>query len=155
MKLSIVDAEKVIRSKVLAILGKTMAERTVSDLPEDLRFTFDIETFGDFYGDFPDLYKQNFPFLVFEPEILNSGRIGPARETATRYWCDLHISLLTKAPDRISDLEVMEQVAKWFQEQTLEGVRFRTYTPYPTRKDNGFTAYPGVISYDFEIYRGA
>jgi hypothetical protein len=155
MKLSIVDAEKIIRSEVIEQLGSDIAKRKAANLPENLRFTFELETFSDFYGDFQDLYKQNYPFLVFEPEILNSGRIGPAKETATRYWGDLHFTLLTKEPDRITDCEVMERVAKWFQEQTLEGVRFRTYTPYPTRKDNGFTAYPGVISYDFELYRGA
>lgn len=155
MKTSIVDAEKIIRNVVIDQLGFESTERVAVGLPNNLKYTFDTETYESFYGDAPDLYKQNYPFLVIESEILNSARIGPAKETATRYWCDLHITFLTKDDDRITSLEVMEQVATWFQEQTLEGVRFRTYTPYPTRKDNGFTAYPGVISYDFEIYRGA
>lgn len=143
MKLSITDAEVVVRNKAL------------EKLAEDDLVTFDILTMADVKTGTGDLTKQDQPFFQFHVQFNNSRRVGPGRSSPTRYYADLYFSYFTKEPNYLRDVKLQEEVANWFAEQTIDGVRFRTFTPYPKSKDNGFTQYLGVIDFDFELYRGA
>ena len=142
MKLSVVDVEEIIRTTVFSsgIL---------------IPFSFDDHTNRDATASrLGDLFQQDNPFFTFRNVILNSKRVGPTKTAPTRYFGDLFITYLTKKPSSIKDAKLLEGIANKFAEQTLDGIRFRTYTPYPVSKDNGFTAYAGVIDFDFELYRG-
>lgn len=142
MKLSVVDAELEIRRKVVSI---GLAEA----------YTFDVFTFEDAsalgYG---DLTKQDAAFLLFTSEIMNSRRAGPSLVSPTRYYADLRIEYRTKTPKTLADCRILESVANEFAEKTVGGIRFRTFTPMPARKSEGFIVYSGIIDFDFEIYRG-
>ncbi|MNY26489.1 hypothetical protein D3C86_1603420 [compost metagenome] len=45
----------------------------------------------------------------------------------------------------------VEAVADWFQDRTVDGMRFRTFLPTPAVPLRGFTTYNGVIDFEFEI----
>lgn len=142
MKLSITELEEVVRTQALS---------TNKFIP----LTFDIDTHEDAsLNSLGDLFQQDRPFIVFHTEIKNSYRVGPSRVSPTRYIGDLFITYLTKQPSTLEDARMLEGIANKFAEETIDGIRFRTYTPYPKSKDNGFTSYSGVIQFDFEIYRG-
>lgn len=142
MKLSIVDAEIVIRDTVAGMnLGQP--------------YTFNDLTFEDASASAKgDLSAQDNPFFVFSSQILNTHRTGPAVVAASRCECDLTISYYTKTPAPVIDSRLMEQVAAHFAERTLQDVRFRTFTPFPPNVRNSFTKYDGVIDYQFDLYRG-
>jgi hypothetical protein len=142
MKTSAVDADIVIRDKVAA-LGLTDP------------YSFNPNTFEDASpSGLGNLLAQNAPFFLFSLELPNSYRTGPAITAPTRYEGDLTISYFTKNPSHVVDSTLMEQTANNFAEQTIEDVRFRTYTPFPPGVRNGFTRYDGVIDLQFELYRG-
>lgn len=144
MKLTLTDATIAVREIVTRAVG-------------DARFSIDHELFQD-HSDHNSgkLYRQNQPFFVFETIPVTSRRVGPTTVAPTRYFYDLEIGYLVKSLeyDPINDARMLEELASKIAEQTFRGVRFRTYTPYRPRKDNGFTHYSGVIAYDFELYRG-
>lgn len=143
MKLSVVDVETVMRSRVLENI-------------EGHLVTFDIHTMEDSsQAGKGDLTRQNDPFLHFHIEIAHSRRVGPTVIAPTRYYGDLYIGYFTKKPKYIKDAKLLERVADWFAEQTVEGIRFRTFKPYLKSKEHGFTQYLGVVNFDFELYRGA
>lgn len=143
MKMSVTDAEIVVRNRVL--------EKNLL-----LPVTFDLHTMEDASAaGLGDLLKQNAPFLQFHIEFLDSLRVGPSSIAPTRYYAELYVAYSTKDPSYIKDAKLLETMANWFAEQTLDGVRFRTFRPYPKGKENGFTQYLGVIDFDFELYRGA
>lgn len=145
MKRSIIDVEIAIRNRVL-------------EMNKDPRLpvTFDAFTMEDVTAGLGDLYKQDRPFLQFHTEFATSRRVGPTTIAPTRYYGDLYIGYFVKEePIYVIDAKLHETVANWFAEKTVDGVRFRTFTPYPKSKDNGFTQYLGVIEFDFELYRGA
>lgn len=100
------------------------------------------------------LHNQNSDFLYFEHTLIRSFRVGPTKVAPTRYQGELYISYMTKKPFSLNNVKIIEQVANWFSEQTVDGIRFRTFTPYPVGKDRGFTTYQGVVPFDFELYRG-
>ena len=121
----------------------------------EIPFTLDTNDYKDYTGEHRgDLFKQNGPFLIFAPTISSTRRVGPTITAPTRHYGSLYFTYLTKDPDLFTDHKLLESVAEWFSEQTIEGVRFRTFTPLPVSKANGFTAYDGVIHFDFELYRG-
>lgn len=141
MKLTIAEVEKVIYDRALDL----------SEVP----FTMDL---NGYLSMSPlkdgDLFRQNSPFLILEPVFNGTHRVGPTQVAPTRHYCTLRITYLTKTPDFFTDKKLLESVGNWFAEQTIEQVRFRTFTPYPISKANGFTAYDGVVHFDFELYRG-
>ena len=142
MKLSVADAEIVIRDTVAA-MGLTQP------------FAFDPNTLEDASAiGAGNLIGQNNPFFLFSSEILNTHRVGPTIIAPTRQEGDLTISYFTKKPAFLIDLKLLEQVANNFAEKTLQDVRFRTFTPLPPGVRNGFTRYDGVIDFQFELYRG-
>ena len=143
MKKSLSDIDVVIRNRVL-------------DKNEGLAVTFDQDTMEDVTSRaLGDLTRQDSSFIHFHVEMLNSRRVGPTQHAPTRYFADLYIGYFTKNPSTIKDVKLQEQIANWFAEQTIDGVRFRTFTPFPKSKEHGFTQYLGVIDFDFELYRGA
>ena len=142
MKLSVVDAEIVIRD-------------TVSAMNLTQPFAFDALTFEDASAaGAGNLMEQNAPFFLFSSEIIGTRRVGPTIIAPTRQNGDLTIGYFTKNPSLLIDLGLLEQVANHFAEKTIEDVRFRTFTPYPPGVRNGFTRYDGVIDFQFELYRG-
>lgn len=132
-----------------AIIDKVVEKATGIRYTIDPLEAMDMSDFGS-----GPLYDQNSDFLTFEHVIINSFRVGPTKVAPTRYQGDLIISYNTKKPYQPNNGKILEQAAKWFQEQTVDGIRFRTFTPYPVGKDRGFTSYTGVIPFDFELYRG-
>jgi hypothetical protein len=142
VKDSIVDAEIAIRNRVFEVM-----------LTE--AFSFNRDTFEDAsqHG-LGDLIQQNQEFWVFQTILEDSYRVGPSLGAPTRYEGTLEVALYTKNPSAIADQRKMEWVTDKFSEQTLSGVRFRTFFPYKANMERGFTAYKGVIHFDFELYRG-
>ncbi len=142
MKLSVVDADIVIRD-------------TVAAMALTQPYAFDKNTFEDASAaGLGNLMGQNDPFFLFSSQILNTRRTGPAVTAPTRNYGDLTIGYFTKNPSDLVDLALLEQVANQFAEKTIQDVRFRTFTPFPPGVRNGFTRYDGVIDFQFELYRG-
>lgn len=142
MRLSVVDADVTIRDTVAA-MGLTQP------------YSFDVNTLEDASASGEgDLSLQNDPFFLFSSEILGVHRTGPSTLAATRYEGDLTITYFTKNPAPVVDSALLEQVANHFAEKTLQDIRFRSFLPYPSGVRNGFTKYPGVIDFQFELYRG-
>jgi hypothetical protein len=142
VKDSIVDAEIVIRNRVFEVM-----------LTE--AFTFNTDSFEDAsqHG-LGNLLQQNQEFWVFQTTTDVSYRVGPTVGAPTRLEGTLEVALYTKNPSAIADQRKIEWVTDKFSEQTLSGVRFRTFVPYKANTERGFTSYKGVIHFDFELYRG-
>lgn len=98
------------------------------------------------------LLEQNQDFWLFELNIVRTGRAGPSRVSPRRAWGELDIAIFTKAPrDKVKFNTLLEGVANWFQDETVDGIRFRTFLPTSTVPMHGFTSYNGVINFEFEI----
>lgn len=145
MKQDLSEVEIVIRST--AILGVTG-----TNIPLAFDYSNPQDVTNSVKG---DLFKQNLPFLLVENDLVSSYRVGPSQVSPTRYTGDLHIQFFTKSPNVIADLKFIEEFAKHFAERTIDDVRFRTFTPFSRRIDNGFTLVSGMIEFDFELYRTA
>ncbi|QBJ04564.1 hypothetical protein HOV23_gp010 [Pseudomonas phage Lana] len=99
------------------------------------------------------LLEQDADFWLFELNIDDTGRAGVSQVAARRVLASLDITLFTKAPrDKVKYGRKVEAVADWFQDQTISGIRFRTFAPVPPTPLHGFTAYGGVTNMVFEIY---
>lgn len=144
MKESIVDLDIVIRDKVY-------------ELTLDKSFTFDEELKEDAsaQGVQGNLLRQDHSFFEFIHTIMNSYRVGPSAVSPTRYVGDFYLIYYTKDPSTIKDVKLLESIANEFSEKTIGGIRFRTFTPLSKGIREGFTAYSGVINFDFELYRGS
>lgn len=98
-----------------------------------------------------DLFEQDLDFLMVEVNIDRVQRAGPSVVSPRRVWGHLELALHSKS---IRDLDILatqlEAVADHFRETTLQGVRFRNFTPSGDIRDRGFTASTGVIPFDFE-----
>ncbi|QYW06471.1 hypothetical protein uan_059 [Pseudomonas phage UAntarctica] len=98
------------------------------------------------------LLEQDKDFWMMEITIERTGRAGPSRVSPRRVQATLDIAIFTKAPrDKVKFNTLLEGVANWFQDETVDGMRFRTYLPTSTVPMHGFTSYNGVINFDFEI----
>ena len=143
MKLMIADAEIVVR-------------KTVTEMGLANPYTFDVNTMLDASAqDKGRLLEGDTSFFLFNMRVLNTQRVGPTKVAPTRVFCDLDIAYYTKSARRVADMQLLETIASHFAEKTLDDVRFRTYTPYPEHVESGFTAYNGVIDFDFDLYRGS
>jgi hypothetical protein len=119
----------------------------------DMRFAFDIVDAID-VGDMQagELFEQNEDFWLFEIEVEDVGRAGPGMNSPKRCSGSLSITLCTKAASNaVPSLASLETVARWFENQTIHGIRFRSFLPVRPAKIQGFTAYSGVMNCDFEI----
>lgn len=142
MKLSVVDAQTVVMDRVREMAG-------------DLPYTFNTLTFVDSSKSSKgDLLKQNDPFLIVDIVPGRSQRVGPSKVSPTRYFYTLYLTYMTKGNNHVKDAKLLEQIGEWFREQTVDGIRFRTFTPYPIGNDQGFTYFQCMIPFDFELYRG-
>lgn len=99
------------------------------------------------------LLEQNNDFWLFELSINDTGRAGPSHVAPRRVEASLDVSIFTKAPrDKVKYGRMVDTVSEWFQDRTIDGMRFRTFTPVPPAPLHGFTAYGGVTNIMFEIY---
>lgn len=118
-----------------------------------LRYAFDFTEDTD-VGDTASgpLFKQDQDFLLLEPEIEQSERAGPSIASPLRYYGALYVSVLTKSSGKdLTHLRNLEDFSAWYADKTIRGIRFRTFTPTGNPPLLGFTAYTGVINFDFEI----
>lgn len=98
------------------------------------------------------LLEQDSDFWMFELDIQRTRRAGPSRVSPRKVYGSLDIAIFTKAPrDKVKFNTLLEGVANWFQDETVDGIRFRTYLPTPPVPMHGFTSYNGVINFEFEI----
>lgn len=120
----------------------------------DMIFGYDfVEGLDVSVNDAGVLLEQGNDFWLFELDIDNVKRAGPSQVAPRRILGSLSISLFTKAPrDKVKYGRRVETVANWFQDQSLDGIRFRTFVPLPPTPLHGFTAYGGVTNIEFEIY---
>lgn len=120
----------------------------------DMRYGYDfVEGLDVSVNDAGVLLQQDNDFWLFELDIDGVGRAGPSQVAPRRVSGRLDVSLFTKGPrDKVKYGRKVEAVANWFQDQTINGIRFRTFTPVPPAPLHGFTAYGGVTNIEFEIY---
>jgi hypothetical protein len=98
------------------------------------------------------LLEQDSDFWLVEVNIEQAGRAGPGRNSPRRYWGSLDLAIFTKSPpDKVEFYSKLEAVADWFQDETVDGIRFRTFLPTSTVPVHGFMSYNGVINFEFEI----
>lgn len=98
------------------------------------------------------LMEQNADFYMFETSMDRTGRAGPSWVSPGKGWGTLDLSIFTKAQrDKVKYLRLLEAVAGWFMDDTVNGIRFRSFLPTPPAPVNGFTSYNGVINFEFEI----
>lgn len=137
---SMVAAEKLIRDYIF------------TKVSNDMLYAFDFNEGLDVSSNAAGcLLEQDEDFWLFEWYIDRTGRAGPSVASPRRCWGSLDISLLTKAPrDKMKFTGMLEPVADWFQDETISGVRFRTFLPTPAAPLKGFTSYAGVINFEFE-----
>lgn len=116
-------------------------------------YTFDLDTAIDAgNGDAGPLLAQDDDFWLFELHIERGRRAGPSEVSPRRYTGELDVAFFTKAPrDTVRHTGTLEAVANWLQDQTINGVRFRTFIPVAPVSIHGFTSYSGVINFGFEI----
>ena len=98
-----------------------------------------------------DLFEQDLDFLMVEVNIDKVRRAGPSVVSPRRAWGHLELALHSK--DRLNTYILatrLEAIADHFREETLQGVRFRDFTPSGDIRDRGFSAATGVIPFDFE-----
>lgn len=118
-----------------------------------LRYAFDFTEDTD-VGDTAagPLFKQDQDFLLLETEVEQSERAGPSVASPLRYYGSLYVSAMTKTSGKdLTHLRNLEDFSAWYADKTIRGIRFRTFTPTGNPRLMGFTAYTGVINFDFEI----
>lgn len=118
-----------------------------------LRYAFDFTEDTD-VGDTAagPLFKQDQDFLLLETEVEQSERAGPSVASPLRYYGSLYVSVLSKSSGKdLTHLRNLEDFSAWYADKTIRGIRFRTFTPTGNPRLLGFTAYTGVINFDFEI----
>ena len=121
--------------------------------PADMLFAFDlVENLDLSDNDAGVLFEQDRDFYLFEIAYDSTGRAGPGMNSPGRAWATLDLAVYTKQPrDKVKFGLALEAVANWFQNKTVDGMRFRTYLPTSTVPMHGFTSYNGVINFQFEI----
>lgn len=124
-----------------------------SKVPPEMLYAYDfIEGLDCSDNNVGLLMEQNAEFYMFETSISGTGRAGPSWVSPGRAAGTLDISIFTKAPrDKVKYSRLLETVAGWFMDDTVNGIRFRSYLPTPPAPVNGFTSYNGVINFEFEI----
>lgn len=124
-----------------------------SKVTPDMLYAFDfIEGWDCGAREVGLLLEQNDEFYMFETSLNRTGRAGPSWVSPGRGWGTLDISIFTKQPrDKVKYTRLLEIVAGWFMDDTVDGIRFRSFLPTPPAPVNGFTSYNGVINFEFEI----
>lgn len=124
-----------------------------TEMPDAL-YTFDLDECIDAsLTEAGVLLEQDKDFWLFELNIGRGRRAGPSEVSPRRYPGELDLAFFTKKPrDLVKYTGMVEAVANWLQDRTIDGIRFRTFTPVTPPVDiHGFTSYNGVINFEFEI----
>lgn len=91
-------------------------------------------------------------FWLLQLNIERGRRAGPGEIAPRRYWGSLDLALFVSGSrDKVLFTGMLETIANQIQDQTIQGIRFRTFVPTPTVPVRGFTSYNGVINFEFEI----
>lgn len=124
-----------------------------SKVPPDMLYAFDFVEGWDCSDNKAGLLlEQNAEFYMFEIGVERTGRAGPSWVSPGRGWGTLDLSIFTKGcRDKVKYSRLLEIVAGWFMDDTVDGIRFRSFLPTPPAPVNGFTSYNGVINFEFEI----
>lgn len=124
-----------------------------SKVTPDMLYAFDfVEGWDCSNNNAGLLMEQNADFYMFETSLDRTGRAGPSWVSPGRGWGTLDIAIFTKQPrDKVTYSKALETIAGWFIDETVNGIRFRSYLPTPPAPVNGFTSYNGVINFEFEI----
>lgn len=124
-----------------------------SNATPEHRFCFGLEATEDASANnVGPLFNQNEDFLMFELFVDEVRRAGPGITSPRRAWATLTIGLMTKSTeDAIGYLDKLEQVAAWFADQTIGGIRFRQFVPRGSSAVMGFNSYDCTINCDFEL----
>jgi len=138
----------------LSDLDVRFREYVRTKVDPDMLYAYDFIEGADLSdNDVGVLLEQDEEFWLFELVIERTGRAGPSQVAPRKVFGSLDLSLFTKAPrDKVKYGRKVEAVANWFQDQTINGIRFRTFEPVPPAPLHGFTAYGGVTNIEFEIY---
>jgi hypothetical protein len=120
----------------------------------DALYTFDLDECIDAsLAESGVLLEQDQDFWLFELNIERGRRAGPSVVSPRRYRGELDLAFFTKKPrDQVKYTGMLEAVADWLQDQTINGIRFRTFNPTSPVDIHGFTSYNGVIVFEFDIY---
>lgn len=131
----------------------SVREIVFNNAPPEMLFTFGISTPEDASGNQAgDLFKQDENFLLVETEILRVRRAGPSYFAPRRAWASISLGLLSKSTHNdIALLDQLENVASWFSDKTVGGVRYRQFEPLGNSPLMGFRAHDGIIHCDFEL----
>lgn len=128
-------------------------EIAIASAAPTLRYSFDFTEDTD-VGDTASgpLFKQDQDFLLIEVSVDQSERAGPSVASPLRYYGSLFVSVMTKSSGKdLTHLRNLEDFSAWYADKTIRGIRFRTFTPTGNPRLMGFTAYTGVINFDFEL----
>lgn len=130
-----------------------LREIVLQSAPADMLFCFDLADATDFsLNDAGTLLEQDQDFVLIASSFDGVGRAGPSWVSPRRYAGNLDIGWFTKAPrDKVKYSRLVESVADWFQDQTLQGIRFRQFLPTAVAPLHGFMSYNGVMNFEFEI----
>lgn len=123
-------------------------------VPTDMIYGYDFtEGLDVSVNDAGVLLEQDKDFWLFELSVDSVKRAGPSQVAPRRAVGSLDVSLFTKCPrDKVKYGRKVDAVSEWFQDRTINGIRFRTFNPVPPAPLHGFTAYGGVTNIEFEIY---
>lgn len=97
-----------------------------------------------------DLFKQDKDFYFVEVLIDSVQKAGPGVYTRNRVFGGIEITLYAKPWEPLSAMDRLEQVGRWFSQKTIEGVRFREFTPTGDGRDSGFNSYSATLAFEFE-----
>lgn len=124
-----------------------------SKVTPDMLYAFDLIECEDVSDNAAGtLLEQDKDFWLFEVYVEGGRRAGPGWHSPRRYTGSLDLAFFTKSPrDKVKYTRMLESVADWFQDQTIDGIRLRTFIPSSITPLHGFTSYNGVISLEFEI----
>lgn len=133
-------------------------DRSVRDIvfenaPPDLKFCFSLATPIDVSANQAgDLFNQNEDFLLVETQIQGVRRAGVSWDAPRRIYADLTLSWVTKdVANDLEKLDALEEISRWFSEQTINGVRYRQLIPLGGFPLMGFMSYDGTLNCDFEL----
>lgn len=133
-------------------------DRSVRDIvfenaPPDLKFCFSLASPNDVSANQAgDLFSQNEDFLLVETQIQGVRRAGVSWDAPRRIYADLTLSWVTKdVANDLEKLDALEEISRWFSEQTINGVRYRQLIPLGGFPLMGFMSYDGTLNCDFEL----
>ena len=132
---------------------KSVRDTIFENASPDLRFCFSLSSPVDASANQAgDLFRQNGDFLLVETNIQSVRRAGVSWDAPRRIYADLTLSWVTKdVANDLEKLDALEEISRWFSEQTINGVRYRQLIPLGGFPLMGFMSYDGTLNCDFEL----